>query len=338
MTAEPRPGRARTVGRALTLGAALATGLTGCGAAEPATDENLGALDRMWLDASEESERSRQAEIERRIAECMSEEGFEYIPVEEPTADDEDVPDPGTVEFAEQWGYGIVDNPWDAEQSVQVGLAADDPNRAIVDAMSEAEREAYYAALWGPQMHAGVEPDEDGGYEPPSWQEMGCAGAAYHEVQGAPLTAPAQGIDDPLWDEMVDLERATAADPRVLAAEAEWASCMADAGHPEVTAIGQGEQSIQEQADQIRTEGYADVRVDPTDESVAAAERAIRERLAELQRVEIELAVADVTCRSASGYDEAWREVNRVLQQEFVDANRAELEAWFAENVSGSGR
>ena len=329
--------------RALMLGAALAVGLAGCGDGEGTRPDDgmpLGAIDAMLREAAEaqEGEEAEQrAEVEELVAECMAEQGFEYFPVDDASREPDAMApeDMNDLEFAERWGYGIITNPWEDVEEEGPGPAAgdEDPNQPIVEAMSESEQDAYYEALLGPERPA--ETDAEGEYLASSWEEMGCRGSAHHEVYGFDGSgAPRNDTFIEFWEEIRRVYEATANDERVLAAEADWATCMADAGHPEVAKITDGEQTIREQVDLLWTEGYADVQVNPTDEAVRAAERAIHQRLAAMIPVEIELAVTDFTCREEVGYDRAYNEVSLVLQQEFVDAHRAELEAWMAEQAA----
>ena len=50
----------------------------------------------------------------------------------------------------------------------------------------------------------------------------------------------------------------------------------------------------------------------------------------EVQEAEIALAVADLTCRGSTGYTESTRAAWNILQQEFVDAHRDQLDALVA--------
>lgn len=97
---------------------------------------------------------SREAQIEMLVAECMHEQGFEYYPRAEnidPSAgyDDIDAPQPGTLEYTRQYGYGIGNSPlvdYMADQLAQMNLEVD-PNVGYVNALSASELEAYEEAL-----------------------------------------------------------------------------------------------------------------------------------------------------------------------------------------------
>jgi len=352
MTATPTTARPRILtARAFVLGTALALGLTGCGGGDEPSDEEtpMGALDKMFEEAyadwDEDASNAKQMQVEELMAECMADQGFEYIPVDwaamngtasvhsasVDSAEEEDIPW-GTLEFAEQWGYGITTNPYqDSEEPVEPPTDGgyEDPNAEIVNTMGETELQAYYEALYGPQSAEPIDPE--GEYVQPSWEELGCSGYAQHEVYGDSVFG--NGEDDPfagLMDEMNRMWESIATDDRILETESEWASCMADAGHPNLAKVGDAEQTIYEQVDPIWNDAYSDVPPDATEEDYRAVEASIQERLAEITPQEIELAVADYTCREDVGYDEAHNEVNLDLQQQFYDTHKAELEEWIA--------
>lgn len=74
--------------------------------------------------------------VETRIAQCMSDSGFRYVPrIEEPR--DEDMP--GTVAYAAKHGYGIGPSS-EVEQPLE-----HDQNSDQLAAMTDAEREAFIA-------------------------------------------------------------------------------------------------------------------------------------------------------------------------------------------------
>lgn len=348
MTATRTSARPRIrTARALVLGTALVVGVAGCGAGDDKgsspEESPMGALDKMFEEAygewDEEASNAKQMQIEELQAECMAEEGFEYIPVDWAAmnggsaaiaVEEDDIPW-GTLEFAEQWGYGITTNPWeDSEEPIDPPTDGgyEDPNMEIVNAMSETEQQAYYAALYGEQSQEPI--DSEGEYVQPSWEEMGCSGYAQHEVYGDSAFG---GGDDPfaeLMDEMNRMYEDIQSDDRILETESEWASCMADAGHPNLAKVGDAEQTIYEQVDPIWNDAYSDMPPDATEEDYRAVEESIQERLAEITPEEIALAVDDFTCREDVGYDDAYTEVNLDMQQQFYDTHKAELEEWIA--------
>lgn len=150
------PARRTTL---LALAAAVALPLAACsgdGDAEPSPTPSgegdatpLETLVRDYLaEWSAEDVNRRLAQMEESIAACMAEQGFDYTPVDwSPTEVDLSAGldmQAGTLEFAEQFGYGITTDPFASGLEDVV-----DPNEAYVAAMSDAERDAYFAALYG---------------------------------------------------------------------------------------------------------------------------------------------------------------------------------------------
>lgn len=355
MTATPstaaRPGR---LPRTAVVAAALGVALTGCATGEPEpTETPKGALEvffeEMWGDYDEEQSQSDQIRIEELKAECMSDLGFEYIPVDpmggviiepEPASTDDDQPEWGTLEFAKKYGYGVTTDPWgDQGGGVVDPMPIDDwedPNAEIVEGMSEAEQTAYYAALYGEPMEEPLSPDDE--WVQPSWEDMGCSGYAEHEVYGDMLYGG--GEDDPfqeLQEEMSMMWDAMQTDQRIAEADAAWAVCMADGGFPGYAKLADAEQGFYTRTDEIRNEVYEGISPDSGEEEWMAAEDEIQRRLAELSDEEIELAVADFTCRDDVDYMEIQTEVNLEYQQEFYDAHKTELEQWAESQSRGQG-
>lgn len=347
MTVTPTFARTRTIAaRAVVLGTALAVGLTGCsGDDKPDPSETpKGALDEMFEAAYEswddEGSNAKQMQVEEAIAQCMADQGFEYVPVDyaamggvSSAARDEDSDELawGTLEFAKKWGYGITTNPYEDSTEtaapIDEGSSYEDPNQPIVEAMSETEQAAYYAALYGESQEV-VDPEA----EPvePSWEEMGCSGAAQHEIYGdAAFGSDADPFAE-LMEEMNRMWESIGTDDRVLANEAEWATCMADAGYPNLAKVADAEQGFYAKVDPIWNDAYSDLGPDATQEDYDAVEASIQDELAALSEEEIDTAVADYTCREEVGYDDVYSEVNLDLQQQFYDAHKTELEEWIA--------
>lgn len=329
--------RARTTRALVTAGiAVIALGLAGCsgggGTEEPTdTETPMGPLDeffeQMYGDFDEDSANAQMMEVEEITAECMAEQGFEYIPVDYSSqtsfsSDELDV-EWGTLEFAEQYGYGATTNPWgDAEEVPTEGEEWVDPNQDYVMAMSETEQAAYYAALYGEQTY--TEGEEEVEYD---WTTAGCQGRASHEVYES-----GTGMDDEqftaLQDEMSAMWESAMADPRLAELDAEWASCMADAGYTGLATVGDAETQFYDRMNVVYEEAYADVDPEATDVDYEAIDAAIQAELSTLSAEEIETAVADYTCRDQVKYTQTQTEINIEYQQDFVDAHQAELDAW----------
>ena len=297
-----------------------------------ARDPDVGVLEALFEAAEAESfssgtDAAQSMRVEELIAECMADEGFEYVPVDYSdlwgwqTA--EEVPDYGTLEYAKSYGYGVTTGPGDDEA---FDVEWTNPNDAIRDALSANELEAYLDRLWGNDPR-GVGPE---GTALP-WQEQGCQGWAEHEVYGHAMRG---SLDDESWEWnslVQEIERVFSAldtHPDVGAAAAGWSDCVADAGYPGFTAVPEAEASVSDRYDALLS---GDVPQDPAETAgggLAAVEASFDEHLAALTEEEIALATADFTCREESGYQDVYDEVSAQAQQEFYDAHRAEVDAF----------
>lgn len=354
------PGLPRPAARAVVVGTALTLALAGCqgsdGEPEP-SETPLGAVDRLFEQMSEqydeEAYREKEMQVQELVAECMSAEGFEYFPVAPgdavlyarktlvaPEGGEDEIPW-GTLEFAEQWGYGItvqpeMEDPGLSPEPVPVDPGmGEDPNSEYVAGMSESEQTAYYTALHGTAWNEPIDPEGGDEWVPPTWEEMGCFGAAQHEVYGDAAFGGGEEFQG-LMDELNLMWEAIAEDDRVNEANAEWASCMADEGQTDVAKVGDGEQLINDLVMPIWDEVYGELPPDATDEDWLAAEDEIRRRVAEYTDQEVELAVADYTCREDVGYDDLLVEINLDHQQRFYDEHKAELERWVESQGGGA--
>jgi len=271
--------------------------------------------------------------MEAEIAACMAEYGFDYIPNEQGGGtvtvfdDDDDGPQWGTRHFAETYGLAISTDPWgwnDPDNPINQTVGSEDPNQEQLDAMSDAERDAWTEALWGP-------PQE--GYE---WDPMlaGCHGRAQAARWADPETDEEFGW---LAEELNNMWNSVEADPRWTRLQSDWTSCMADAGVGEFATQNDMHNGLQEEWSAVRNlddpelwqnwdweafpEGPTIPEPDPADVEAFTAR-------------EIAVAVADFDCRQELDFDAVQLEINHDHQQQFVDRHRADLEAWAAREES----
>lgn len=331
MTARPR-SRTLLAATAVAVTAALA-GCSGGGTPEP-EESTPGPLEaffnEMYGNGDQDAANAQMMRVEEIVAECMSEQGFEYTPVDYSTqpgfdsAGEEPEEEWGTLEFAKKWGYGATTNPWGTPEEEPVPSDQEwvDPNQEYIDAMSETEQQAYWAALYGNQEYVEGEETE---YD---WTTAGCQGKAQHEV----YEAGTDGEDfSALQEEMSAMYEQIQSDERIAEATSAWASCMADAGYPGLATVEDASNSIYEQVNALWEDAYAEL--DPetaTEEDYAAIEDQVTEAQAAITEEEIATAVADVTCQEEAGYLTVQRDVQREYEQEFYDAHADELEAWKA--------
>lgn len=267
------------------------------------------------LSPEEQEQRWQEQRVatEEFVAECMSDEGFEYIPVTDTGAisvgGDQEW-DPESRDWVSQYGYGFVNWPGRDEPTPPEDVM-EDPNQDYVNALSPSEQEAYWATLHGPAPTE-EELNDDGSYEY-DWTTAGCYGAAQHEVMGEdPYN------DDefqPLMDAMntfyTDMQNA----PEMAELDAEWASCMADGGHPDFTKQTDAQDSIMNRMNEIWEDPEA------TDQE---------ELLEAIGEDEIALALVDLECRDKVDYRQQQLVLQFELEERFIEDHKAELEAFKA--------
>ncbi|MDM8086502.1 hypothetical protein QUV83_17145 [Cellulomonas cellasea] len=250
-----------------------------------------------------------QVEQENIVASCMQEAGFEYTPQEYSSVSnpwDEDI-EWGTEEFAQKYGYGYSSGS-ESEDGEEEWV---DPNADYVAAMSESERAAYEAALWGQQD----EPLEDDAEYEWDWTKAGCYGKASNETYGEANSAYEDPAFTDLQDEITRMYEKVQSDPKLTALDAKWSECMNEAGF-DFAKVNDAAESISEAYNALWE------AADPTTGSVDTTAEA------ELREKEMSTALADAKCQTKVEYQKTAREVQFALEQEFVDTHKAELDAW----------
>lgn len=314
----------------------------GGGSSSPADDWVPGPLDEYQArifgyslddDRSDEELQAesdqKNREVEELVAVCMQDQGFDYTPVENNggmvTSDDLDV-EWGTLEFAEQYGYGISTDPWGSADMPDTEWV--DPNQEYLESMSEGEAAAYSEALYGAPTEPTGDEEEVVEYD---WTTAGCYGAAQHEVYEG-------GVEDDEFSAVqAELDRyyeTVEADPRIAELESAWSSCMADEGYDALTSMGTSQDGLYTEWNTLQ--GWDDPEYlalsetwdweaepdgPPAPEADEAAVAAFTEK-------EIAQAVADLRCQDEVDYMAERMTIDHELQQEFVDQHGAELEAW----------
>lgn len=238
--------------------ALLASTASACSASDEAapTGHRLTIAELMGQDwnFSPDDFRDKDRRVQELIANCMNEQGWEYIPAIPPS----DYYEPQTedeLERRQREGYGIAystlnrddDIPW-----VDPNGGWTDPNAAYVASLTEAELEAYNFALYGDgwlflyDMATPIEPGDgydsdvivdpsgDPGLIPdeptePAEVNSGCWGQATEEVYSNPYDD-----NEEYWEAMdrlySELGERVAADPRFAELEEGWSQCMKDQG------------------------------------------------------------------------------------------------------------
>ena len=290
------------------------SGSDGAGSAsrggERATERDDSPLDGFFeaLNSLEEdySDAALLARTEEVVAACMREEGFDYTPREVPDPADAE-PDPhlpafDTVEYAQAYGYGLIERGDEEDASEE----PEDPNADDVASMSKAERRAWDEALNGDRAQVAMA-DPDAEYD---WTTSGCAGRAQHEVYE--VESPFGDVRyTALHEDFLRLD--VTGDPRLGALNSAWSDCMADAGFPGLDDPGHALQSV------IDAQSAARMEAGPSGPDAEA--------LAQMRERERDTAVADRTCHDEVDYAEGEADVRRELEQAFVDAHQDELDA-----------
>ena len=325
--------------RSNSAGAAAAASTTNAATTKDG-DERLTPLSAFFTEGRggepTQAERDAAAEDFRRqeqsIADCMHAQGFEYIQGDYNEAVDAKVKnleafDLPPDQYAERWGYGIST----IDPSQYTAESPDDPNSAIVEALSPEARAAYEKALYG------IEISREGGNVSRKEGPDGCQTRAMQEVYGEgfngrddPAPAEFDGLNEEmgaLWDRVVN-------DPRVIEAKKGWANCMADAGHPEATDPDNAVQLVIQRFSTLYgvepgqfKEVRAGMKSAPQQPDAAA--------LAEVQSYERGLAMADRRCKAT--YEDVVFTVQSEVENRFIDEHRAELER-YRDSVGLQGR
>jgi hypothetical protein len=258
----------------------------------------------------------READRRRQelVRDCMADQGFDYVVhvtagrVENAMGLPTDLTD---EEFRRKYGYGIATG-FEASLNRPPGQGgpdvAEDPNVAIVDALSPAERTAYEHTLHGSDNAEGA--------------AAGCEGKAIE------ATDRAGQLTTELGDQLEDLRARIDADSRVVAAQKDWVACMKDAGYPyaDVRAI---RTEILHRLNPLND----DVMGEDVPEGMVAGRAGVtlsdeqRKLLGQIRSFELAVANADQECRT--DLDKVRRKVRAEYEARFVDANRDRLRDLF---------
>lgn len=327
---------------ALTL-AAVMLAACGSGDAAPPTEgsatpvaADLRTLDEYfeitpWIFRPPEEELKRmeeeQRETERLIAECMREQGFEYIPeihefgpYEGPEYEtlDELKAAEGYSVFA--WKLEHARNPEPEPGPLSPAPdEAEDPNQAYLDSLSPAEHDAYWLALEGDEAWF----EEHEGEEHPG-EVIGCNSWAWDQV--GPSDA-LQAVEDEYWPLYEELEARISTDARYIAAEKDWSACMTATGHPFSSEDEIIDYLLAKEAVELERREPPDPDVMTTTTAPVAGEddAAPPDYLESLERLfaeEMAIAAADLDCSAAR--DAVFDQVRREHESRFI-ADHEEL-------------
>ena len=315
--------RHRSLLTTIAAAALLSLTLAGCSAEKAAEklDPAEGPLQKymsgIYEGFDEDSAIAGQNEQEELVAACMSDEGFDYSPVD--ASQDggmmTDTDDYGTEKWVAENGYGMSQSPEQiAEQEAQSAEFVD-PNQDYLASLSESEQTAYSEALYGPQPTE--EELADGSYVD-SYEMAGCYGSASQEVNG---DQPSQEEHAAVYDAMSLMYEDLQASPAIVKLDAEWAACMADAGYATFAKKADAQESIMNEQNAL----YEDQTGAALDETI----------LADLRDKELALAMADFTCAEDVDYTEATTKVQFELEEQFITDHKSELDALISDYEQG---
>ncbi|MFZ1382235.1 MAG: hypothetical protein WAS54_05520 [Scrofimicrobium sp.] len=309
---------------------AVAVALAGCSSSSSQSggvDEELD-LGLVWSELTFLSEgpnleeAKAQAVAEEELAsQCMKKEGFEYIPINRNVsvynAETVKAWAQGTLEFAQQYGYGIVNSPW-LEEGMAASQEVDysDPNADYVSSLSPGEQQTYWLTLMGPGDSAeDIAASETGDYVY-DWTKFGCYGWAGNEANG---NSPDAFYEDPEFGELVDAMNgiwdAVQLDPEMEKLEAEWSSCMLDAGYEGVATRGEASRAMWDRYDELSGCSGNTCMEPPKD------------KRDEFQEQEIKQAVDDYNCAAEVNYDARLDVIDNRIQKEIIERYRSQIDA-----------
>lgn len=307
--------------------AVAALTLVACSSTEPPVEEMplanvYTALDAMAGQSLEETRAhyaAQNVERENLVSRCMADLGFDYAP--NPSSmvgqyfgfDHDSGEQQGTVAYAKTYGYDVFTGDANPITTLIKNGHFADPNAATVAAMSQAELEAWEAALYGVSAFAELDPQVDPETVEDPWLEIGCAAWAQQEVDGETAQAELSALrEDPRFSELFDalagISQKVSKDPEVVATTLDWAGCMSNAGYDFATPMD-AMFSIFDLQQQLW-----DTHIDDP-----SYEGATESDLAPLAAQEIETAVADATCQESEGLREATLVAQRTAEEALVE-------------------
>ncbi|SDC36430.1 hypothetical protein SAMN05216410_1728 [Sanguibacter gelidistatuariae] len=325
MRASPRSRPAATGGPAVAL-VAVALVLTACSSADtpgtPAiatsTEHRGPLLEYLAPTMSDEQTAADDAVYQEDVASCMAEAGFDYIPFVAPPFVVAPVSDAGTLDWVARHGYRLSGGAMGTPEA-QAWAAAEanipdyvDPNAAPHAQLSPGTRAAYDLALDGPENRNQVTIDVNGSPLPsPTWtKEDGCSSWAIEQADRRTRDDLSEFTD--LLERMDAAWQTLDSQPQIIDLTAEWAHCMADAGHA-YTSPEDAWASV-----------YAVIHGDP------GAGGNLYATSEELKAFEITVALADYDCQASLNWDAMRNTVRDEVEAQFLADNKAEIDEYIA--------
>ena len=316
--------------------------MSGCSAADNAEKlspqlELDSPLSKYWSamygekERTEELARQGREQAEDAVAECMKAEGFTYTPqlelegqnAESPVVQHEDTPTPGSLEYAKEYGYGMVLAPSNEEVD-SGGKAEVNPNAEYYSSLRDSGKRAYDIALYGSELNQDLTPANERMAEE---NEGGCRGKSDSLLKGDENRFE-DAFDDPEFKELLDnietFQTTSLETEDVAALNKKWSACVVDAGGEPAADPYQYEMILNEEHNRmLYPDGEGSVHVEPDERALSL-----------FQDREIQAAVIDARCRLEIKYVEKIRKIRFDAENEFVEAHKAELERFVSAHGS----
>jgi hypothetical protein len=241
-------------------------------------------------------------EAQEETARCMRKAGFKYIPY---SPDQPAVPYPPPGE-EDKWqydhGFGMADGMEATNKLNGVRNENNDPNEEIRANLSKTELGAYDKALYG------TPPTSNADGSAARWVSNGCGSAGYSALNE---------VEERLRPKLMKLYKRIALDSRVVALDRKWSNCMKSAGFSVTSEqqmfdiLGLERQKVYDAASSSTPLLDGESPVLPTIPP---------EMIAEFRKSELNLARADLKCRSSE--DRKLRQsISMEYEREFLAEN-----------------
>lgn len=253
-----------------------------------------------------------QSRVENQIRDCMTAQGFEYVPVD-PFAQQQALTGKARIsdeDFTKQFGLGIT-------TLYGKGNQQSDPNDRIRNSLSAADRAAYDRALGGDNPGVTFAEAVDSG----DFSELGgCTKQASDASFGGSATLSA------LVEKLDGLDERITQDQRMVKAVEKWSTCMQEKGfrYDEPDSI---DSDLEE-----RFKAIVGAGVRPGQSTVAAGASFDQAALADLQKEEVRIGTADLECEKQEiqpverevrpQYEDQFRKENQQLLARVKPANQ----------------
>lgn len=305
----------------------LEQGASDAAAASPLTE----FINILWGYNLSEEERIRRTQedsliFEELISKCMNEAGFQYLPAR-PNVEFAPPPFWPTTDrnLVAQYGYGVVDIPGGRQPEGE--LYDYDPNAEYLANLSTAELTAFNETLEGvfaPNRITEWEPTADGQIPAEVRAQMGCRGWAGSQLPVTTNDVLGSVEFAPLLASMNRMSAAINQKPEFVAAERNWANCMAEAGYAGLTQPADAPARFWDESAQILQTVDWDWDAEPFPTGADLPE------LADLQRREIAMALTDLDCREATELDARLLAITNTAEKQWMENNQPQLDALLA--------